>query len=1247
MSTEIKNTLFRFVSMRAPELTDDNKPQDGFVFRDDAVKKGAFDTAVANVTAGTTKWQALKTAANSFSALSVENIKKIDPKLYELSVWIAKNRLSYDTEEVLKRIEGIASLSDNDVLGGLWDNLFYQTLTQKEFYAKEIIIQLLIANHFLLNYKGDKEQIKELLNAKVVLPKILFGEGEVNGTSEKKEASAREAKSFTSVPTAAMAKQQSIAQAELHNQQLSLLSKELKRVEKAYQKERSITLEAAENDYQKAIKPILDQYTKDVEETKKKWCEIKDPNADYDPNDPCNQPDTVPQPELPDFNFVFRKELDFEYLQSKLSAESFETLSDLIVVDSNDALEKTARVAQPEFDAFTEDYEGFADVDGFIHDVISGNDDTVVDNTEEEGNTLVSVGGILIPVDTTNSSPSFSYQLCSKAIRKLFFPKTHNADLSIVVPDFSWQVASFDYTLERTDQDFTNNGQVAHTTSRFGNTIFLKNINIGSPRLSDQSQIQSFSGTITFTNGVVKTFSTSSFILRTCTSGVLIGDIIDPNDDDGDNPPNPGTSNEMPFVPSGFGVKQLGIADYNKVEQSTQGYVEGDVAHIENIMAREFKERSTRKLRRKEDTFTSSSESEREQLSDTTSTERFEMQNEVSKIIANSKDFSAGASVNARYGTENMGVQIGANANYATHNSKEESTRQAVTNSKDITERALDRIVSKVKEERIEKIVEEFEENNSHGFDNRKGDKHVVGVFRWVDKIFKNQIINYGKRLMFEFAVPQPGKLHKLGMSEIEQQSDSVLIEPVDPRKSTTQNLKDYSMLSDTKLKYWAGKYNVDVEAKPKQYISVGESFNINLTGGASLSHTESNSGSGKIKVPEGYKTTYAKGIFNASSDGDLQGNILSLTIGDATKTYNYAFGRHSLSLNSSISEFINEVPVSYTLGNHISGDVSATVRCQLTAAHENKWKLETFKAIIDAYEDALATYNEKLAEEKATGIQIKGTNPGFYREFENKILRKNCISYLIDQNPSAQNTYGKSNLFTTTGGGPQTFGNLEVNVNQDLDKYAAFVKFMEQAFEWDIMSYNLYPYYWGNRQDWSSLYQFDESNDPLFRNFMQSGMARVIVTVRPGFEEAVRYYMQTGQIWSGGEVPVIEDELYLSIVDELRQPEGEKLGKAWPTRVPTALTILQAQSIGLNVTKALPSIDDLSDFENPDEVPQSQELELNDAAIGIPESDGERHIENIDIVNGNLQLNTDTNPRQIVAQISIEALKNAIDDVV
>lgn len=57
----------------------------------------------------------------------------------------------------------------------------------------------------------------------------------------------------------------------------------------------------------------------------------------------------------------------------------------------------------------------------------------------------------------------------------------------------------------------------------------------------------------------------------------------------------------------------------------------------------------------------------------------------------------------------------------------------------------------------------------------------------------------------------------------------------------------------------------------------------------------------------------------------------------------------------------------------------------------------------------------------------------------------------------------------------------------------------MEQAFEWDIMSYNFYPYFWGNKADWKTLYQ-SESIDPLFRSFLQSGMARVVATVHPGF---------------------------------------------------------------------------------------------------------------------------------------------------
>ena len=45
-------------------------------------------------------------------------------------------------------------------------------------------------------------------------------------------------------------------------------------------------------------------------------------------------------------------------------------------------------------------------------------------------------------------------------------------------------------------------------------------------------------------------------------------------------------------------------------------------------------------------------------------------------------------------------------------------------------------------------------------------------------------------------------------------------------------------------------------------------------------------------------------------------------------------------------------------------------------------------------------------------------------------------------------------------------------------------------------------------------------------RSFLQVGMARVIVTVKPGFEDAVQLFIETGLIWNGGEVPVIGDPL-------------------------------------------------------------------------------------------------------------------------
>ena len=337
-----------------------------------------------------------------------------------------------------------------------------------------------------------------------------------------------------------------------------------------------------------------------------------------------------------------------------------------------------------------------------------------------------------------------------------------------------------------------------------------------------------------------------------------------------------------------------------------------------------------------------------------------------------------------------------------------------------------------------------------------------------------------------------------------------------------------------------------------------------------------------------------------------------------------------------SIDTIKEEVPISVQYYNYHTGIVNVTIKCELTFEAKMKWQKETFNAIIEAYEDALDKYNEALTTEQTNGVQILGTNPGFYREIENIILRKNCISYLIFNNPNAKRTFGKNFYKKINPSQSLNFDNAMIDQNADLDDYAAFVKFMEQAFEWDIMSYYFYPFYWGNRNNWIEMYQFDQTHDNIFKAFMQSGIAKAIVTVRPGFEEAVKYYMQTGQIWNGGEVPVIGDELFLSIVEELQKPEGEKVGKAWPTRIPTSMTILQAQSIGLNVTQALPSNDDdLDSFENPNEVPQSSQIDFNNAQIGGDSNSGKANL--YGEINGN---------EGIEAKILLKKIDGSIQDM-
>jgi hypothetical protein len=68
---------------------------------------------------------------------------------------------------------------------------------------------------------------------------------------------------------------------------------------------------------------------------------------------------------------------------------------------------------------------------------------------------------------------------------------------------------------------------------------------------------------------------------------------------------------------------------------------------------------------------------------------------------------------------------------------------------------------------------------------------------------------------------------------------------------------------------------------------------------------------------------------------------------------------------------------------------------------------------------------------------------------------------------------------------------------------------------------------------------------------------------VRPWFEKAIAHYIETGEIWDGGDVPDINSPLYVSILTEveerLNRPGTEVAqGDPWDVRLPTTLVRLR-----------------------------------------------------------------------------------------
>lgn len=702
-------------------------------------------------------------------------------------------------------------------------------------------------------------------------------------------------------------------------------------------------------------------------------------------------------------------------------------------------------------------------------------------------------------------------------------------------------------------------------------------------------------------------------------------------------------------------LKPVGLGDLKVVKETFLGYRKGDIAHIETVLKGEEKTRTHRSLERAEDSFSLSSSTDSENVKDSQSTTRFELKNEAEQVIKTDVGLTANANFSYK-GNPVVEASLAAGASFS--NSRSATDRSARNFVNEVIGKATSRIQSKVAQDRRQSRISEVEETTVHGFKNNvPGADHISGIYRWLDKVYRGQVYDYGRRLMFEFVLPEPAefyveaRLHahtaQLEIPKYPVATGGAPVTPVMPVASPGAiDQAEYGRL--------ARLYDLAAFPYPAETIADVAVKTSGPAGGFTemvfhkqVPYTVAQPANSKEaftsrieNLPAGYVVTSVRlsGTANFAESNELRTyplvqNILEVKLGDTL-----VFSRSDETLAGWVD--INELgPVHsnpniaapektyFDLGSGLASgpDVVVNISSNTCTAHAlsiyvtlsrtgaalQAWQRAVYDEIARKVNQGTATagsedlesrriaYQRALSALKAKSINeiIQGRSEAWNEQQVRRELKRQCLAMVTKEfdveasddllprmgGVGTRPTDVLFPVFDVTEGKVVTTGTESVvteatakfaDVDQAPVSFSAmiideaarrgrFVQFLEQAFEWGQLSYLFYPYFWARMPQWLQLMNREDPSDPLFTEFLQAGSARVLLAVKPGYENAVLHFLATREPWSGGPSPVIGDSLYLPLYEEVRSRQDDlagatPVGESWEFSLPTSLIYLE-----------------------------------------------------------------------------------------
>lgn len=664
-------------------------------------------------------------------------------------------------------------------------------------------------------------------------------------------------------------------------------------------------------------------------------------------------------------------------------------------------------------------------------------------------------------------------------------------------------------------------------------------------------------------------------------------------------------------------VKPIGIGELRKVTEEKIRYEVAEIAHIENVMGHEFKERVSSNEESTETTEFSEISRSMSQDNMIRSEQQSSLSKESREASEKSNSFDLGVKVTASYGSF---VEVEAETSISRNNSKSASDASVSAHSKSITEEAKKSVSEKVTESRTVRNTIKLVNTNTHRFDNSLKADPVIGVYRWINRVHTAKLYTIGHRFMYELVLPEPALYYKEVIAS-GVNNGTVLKQPSPPLALDVPS-NEYvpllpSLIDLENYQQLAAEYKVrDMVLPPQENIKVSVSYGSAWDEEKAVKNKELAAESRKrkvyarnevVEIPDGYIPLHVSGTVTASQilRDYLDKNVLSskITESDLQTAIDSFFLRGKSAEGTSLlqqtmdsllsgeyikitagSDIVQVKPYMQTQGislykwifsdtldqanRYVEGNIPVSVLfegitmgynigmeiyCRASEHVMNDWRQKAYDKIMAAYYEQLDAYErqtKKMEQDQMFGL-AGGSNPLRNRELVETELKKLCIAFLRKSFPG--NFYSPS-LRTVNDSTELVYENALKNGNE--------IKFFEQAFEWENLLYVFYPYYWARPEQWMQQVG-QEGNDPLFGKFLRAGASRVVLAVRPGFEDKVANYLRTGQLWNNTSGLVFEDDPYFDIISEIKAIEStpdftnQKAIDEWEVELPTNMIVL------------------------------------------------------------------------------------------